>query len=100
MVGKLGSDLGNHHVIGMPGCARSPKLNGLDWVLQLVLADIPLQRGELAEMAAGGLLMEIASRPMPRAPPVIRTLRIVSPIVHGSLMQTAPAARRKRGPLV
>jgi molybdenum cofactor cytidylyltransferase len=42
-------------------------LNGLDWVLQLVLADIPLQRGELAEMAAGGLLMEIASRPMPRA---------------------------------
>jgi molybdenum cofactor cytidylyltransferase len=44
----------------MPGCARSPKLNGLDWVLQLVLADIPLQRGELAEMAAGGLLMEIA----------------------------------------
>jgi molybdenum cofactor cytidylyltransferase len=67
MVGKLGSDLGNHHVIGMPGCARSPKLNGLDWVLQLVLADIPLRRGELAEMAAGGLLMEIASRPMPRA---------------------------------
>jgi molybdenum cofactor cytidylyltransferase len=67
MVGKLGSDLGTHHVIGMPGCARSPKLNGLDWVLQLVLADIPLRRGELAEMAAGGLLMEIASRPMPRA---------------------------------
>ncbi|MDC0607010.1 NTP transferase domain-containing protein, partial [bacterium] len=67
MVGKLGSDLGNHHVIGMPGCARSPKLNGLDWVLQLVLADIPLRRGELADMAAGGLLMEIASRPMPRA---------------------------------
>ena len=58
---------GHHHVIGMPGCARSPKLNGLDWVLQLVLADIPLSRNELAEMAAGGLLMEIASRPMPRA---------------------------------
>ena len=58
---------GHHHVIGMPGCARSPKLNGLDWVLQLVLADIPLSRHELAEMAAGGLLMEIASRPMPHA---------------------------------
>ena len=67
MVGKLCSDLGNYHVIGMPGCARSPKLNGLDWVLQLVLADIPLRRGELAEIAAGGLLMESASRPMPRA---------------------------------
>ena len=67
MVGRLGSDLGNHYVIGMPGCARSPKLNGLDWVLQLVLADVPLGRTELADMAAGGLLMEIASRPMPRA---------------------------------
>jgi molybdenum cofactor cytidylyltransferase len=54
-------------VIGMPGCARSPKLNGLDWVMQLHLAGIDLDREELSEMAAGGLLMEIASRPMPRA---------------------------------
>lgn len=59
--------LGGVPVIGMPGCARSPKLNGLDWVLQLVLADIPITRSELADMAAGGLLMEIASRPLPRA---------------------------------
>ena len=42
-------------------------MNGIDWVLQLVLADVPLDRRELADMAAGGLLMEIASRPMPRA---------------------------------
>lgn len=66
MLGRLGDDLGGGYVIGMPGCARSPKLNGLDWVLQLVLADVPLDRRELADMAAGGLLMEIASRPMPR----------------------------------
>jgi molybdenum cofactor cytidylyltransferase len=63
MLGHLDKKL----VIGMPGCSRSPKLNGLDWVLQLHLASIQLDRGELAEMAAGGLLMEIASRPMPRA---------------------------------
>lgn len=54
-------------VIGMPGCARSPKLNGLDWVLQLHLAGIALDRDELADMATGGLLMEIASRPLPRS---------------------------------
>jgi molybdenum cofactor cytidylyltransferase len=53
-------------VIGMPGCARSPRLNGFDWVLHLVLAGIPLGDDELADMAIGGLLMEIASRPLPR----------------------------------
>ena len=53
-------------VIGMPGCARSPKLNGFDWVLHLLLAGVPLSREELADMASGGLLMEIASRPLPR----------------------------------
>ena len=58
---------GKTKVIGMPGCARSPKLNGLDWVLHLLLAGIAVDAEELAEMAAGGLLMEIASRPLPRA---------------------------------
>ena len=67
MLARLGHELRGCYVIGMPGCARSPKLNGLDWVLQLVLADVPLNRSELADMASGGLLMEIASRPMPRA---------------------------------
>jgi molybdenum cofactor cytidylyltransferase len=67
MLGHIEGDVGSKPVVGMPGCARSPKLNGLDWVLQLILADIPLDRYEFADMAAGGLLMEIASRPMPRA---------------------------------
>ncbi len=63
LIGKVD----NTTVIGMPGCARSPKLNGFDWVLQLMMADIPINREELADMGAGGLLMEIASRPLPRA---------------------------------
>ena len=53
-------------VIGMPGCARSPRLNGFDWVLHLVLAGIEIDQDEIADMAIGGLLMEIASRPLPR----------------------------------
>ena len=53
-------------IIGMPGCARSSRLNGLDWVLHLYLAGLPIDRNALASMAAGGLLMEIASRPLPR----------------------------------
>lgn len=54
-------------VIGLPGCARSPKLNGFDWVLQRLLADLPVTRREIMAMGAGGLLTEIPSRPQPRA---------------------------------
>ena len=58
--------LGRVPVIGMPGCARSPRLNGFDWVLHLLLAGLPADTEEIAAMAHGGLLMEIASRPLPR----------------------------------
>lgn len=55
-------------VIGAPGCARSPKENGFDWVLQRCLAGVPVTRAEIQRMGVGGLLMEIISRPQPRAP--------------------------------
>ena len=55
--------IGDMPVIGMPGCARSARLNGFDWVLQLVLAGIEIDEDEIADMAIGGLLME-----MPRGP--------------------------------
>ena len=54
-------------VLGLPGCARSPKLNGVDWVLQRLLADLPVGRAEITRLGAGGLLAEIPSRPLPRA---------------------------------
>jgi molybdenum cofactor cytidylyltransferase len=53
-------------IIGAPGCARSPKENGFDWVLQRVLADVPIRGSDIMGMGVGGLLMEIASRPQPR----------------------------------
>ncbi|NBR40341.1 MAG: hypothetical protein EBT93_13150, partial [Alphaproteobacteria bacterium] len=40
-------------IVGMPGCARSPRLNGFDWVLHLLLADLPVDDTEIADMAAG-----------------------------------------------
>jgi molybdenum cofactor cytidylyltransferase len=55
-------------IIGAPGCARSPKENGFDWVLQRVLAGVPIHDSDIRAMGVGGLLMEIASRPQPRAP--------------------------------
>jgi len=59
---------GDMPIIGAPGCARSPKENGFDWVLQRMLAGVPTNDSDLRAMGVGGLLMEIASRPQPRAP--------------------------------
>lgn len=53
-------------VIGVPSCARSPKLNGFDWVLARVMAGVPVAREDIMDMGAGGLLAEIPSRPAPR----------------------------------
>lgn len=58
--------LGDKPVIGAPGCARSPKENGFDWVLDRLLAGMPVTSAEIAKMGVGGLLMEIPSRPQPR----------------------------------
>ena len=54
-------------VIGIPGCARSPKLNGFDWVLQRLLANIPVESVNIMRMGSGGLLKDIITRPLPRA---------------------------------
>ena len=55
-------------VIGAPGCARSPKENGFDWVLHRVMADIPVTRADITALGVGGLLMEIVQRGYPRDP--------------------------------
>jgi len=58
-------------VLGAPGCARSPKENGFDWVLMRLLAGLDVTREDIIAMGVGGLLMEIVTRPQPReAPPV------------------------------
>ncbi len=53
-------------VIGLPGCARSPKQNGFDFVLWRAAAGLPVGRAEIAAMGTGGLLGEIPTRPQPR----------------------------------
>jgi molybdenum cofactor cytidylyltransferase len=53
-------------VLGAPGCARSPKENGFDWVLDRLMAGIDVTDADIAGMGVGGLLMEIPTRPQPR----------------------------------
>ena len=57
---------GKTPVVGLPGCARSPKLNGIDWVLQRLFADLPLDSANIAAMGVGGLLQDMPGRPQPR----------------------------------
>jgi molybdenum cofactor cytidylyltransferase len=64
LLGRLADDT---HVLGLPGCVRSPKVNGFDWVLQRLIADLPVTRSDIMRMGAGGLLKEIPTRPQPRA---------------------------------
>lgn len=58
--------LGDKPVIGLPGCARSPALNGADWVLNRVLCGVEVTSADIAAMGVGGLLKEIPTRPRPR----------------------------------
>ncbi|MEL6187113.1 MAG: molybdopterin-binding/glycosyltransferase family 2 protein, partial [Myxococcota bacterium] len=57
---------GRTAIVGVPGCARSPKRSGFDAVLERLAAEIPVGGGDIQRMGVGGLLLEIPSRPRPR----------------------------------
>lgn len=85
--------LGERPVVGAPGCARSPKENGFDWVLQRLLAGLAVTAEDITGLGVGGLLMEIVSRPQPRegtveavATPVRRVGAVVLAAGRGSRM--------------
>lgn len=58
--------LGTVPVLGLPGCARSPALNGADWVLERMLCNVAVTPADIMAMGVGGLLKEPPSRPAPR----------------------------------
>jgi molybdenum cofactor cytidylyltransferase len=57
--------LGAAPVIGLPGCARSPALNGADWVLDRLACGLEVGDDEIAAMGVGGLLKESPARGRP-----------------------------------
>ena len=79
-------------VLGLPGCARSPKLNGFDWVLQRLVAGLEVGPAEVMAMGAGGLLKETAARPLPRAQAVEGAVEgTVEGAVEGAAEETSEA---------
>ena len=75
------ADVRGRPLLGAPGCARSPKENGFDWVLMRLLAGLEVPREAITGMGVGGLLMEIVTRPQPRAEPPALAPRRVAAVV-------------------
>jgi molybdenum cofactor cytidylyltransferase len=67
--------IGPRPALVLPGCARSPTLNGIDFVLARLFAGLPVGGREVSRMGVGGLLKDVDTRPLPRAeaPSVPRT---------------------------
>jgi molybdenum cofactor cytidylyltransferase len=84
-----------HPVLGAPGCARSPKENGFDWILMRLLAGLPVTRADITGMGVGGLLMEIVTRPQPREDRAVETRRRVAAIVLAAGRSTRMGAVNK-----
>ena len=87
--------IGEAPVIGAPGCARSPKENGFDWVLMRLLAGLAVTRADITGMGVGGLLMEIVTRPQPRSEPVVEAGQRIAAIVLAAGRSTRMGALNK-----
>ncbi|MEO0362159.1 MAG: NTP transferase domain-containing protein [Pseudomonadota bacterium] len=85
-------ELRGRPALGLPGCARSPKLNGVDWVLERLVCGVPVGGGDIEAMGVGGLLKEIPSRPQPRGGEVVARRPLVS-----ALLLAAGSSSRMRG---
>lgn len=77
----LYAQIGTVPVINLPGCARSRRTNGLDWLLHRLLAGVPVSRADIMNMGVGGLIAsaaegktEIPEAPVPARPPRIAAI--------------------------
>lgn len=85
-------ELDGRPVVGLPGCARSPALNGADWVLERLAARLPVTNADIAVMGVGGLLKEIPTRPQPRS---IKPAGSKQVVVEGVLLAAGSSARMR-----
>jgi molybdenum cofactor cytidylyltransferase len=75
--------IGDVPVIGAPGCARSKKINIVDWILPRLLAGDRLTRRDIVALGHGGLLQDVPERGAPRD---------VKEVEPGQDVETEPSA--------
>jgi len=80
-------------VVGVPGCARSLKPSGFDWVLERLAADVPVTRADVMRLGVGGLLHEVPLRPSPR-----QGEGMTEPARVAAVVLAAGMSRRMSGP--
>ncbi|MCF8199660.1 MAG: NTP transferase domain-containing protein, partial [Sulfuritalea sp.] len=89
------AQIGKVPVIILPGCARSRRSNGLDWVLQRMLAGLPMAGEQIMAMGVGGLIRspleidddESAAQPAPvKAPAGRKVAALILAAGSGSRM--------------
>jgi molybdenum cofactor cytidylyltransferase len=56
LLGNIKTNNKNIDLVGMPGCARSPKENGVDWILWRLFSELGISKKEINNMGNGGLL--------------------------------------------
>ncbi len=89
--------IGERPALVLPGCARSPKLNGIDWVLSRLFAGLPTDGAVIAGMGVGGLLKDAGARPLHRAKAVASAAAapaaVASPRVAGIVLAAGRSSR-------
>jgi len=88
--------IGEKPALVLPGCARSPKLNGIDFVLARLFAGVPVTPESVMRMGVGGLLKEMDARPMPREKAIAQPATGVSPRAKPNIAAVVLAAGRSR----
>ncbi len=85
--------IGERPALVLPGCARSPKLNGIDWVLSRLFAGLPTDGAVIAGMGVGGLLKDTGARPLHRAKAVAPAAGVASPRVACIVLAAGRSSR-------
>jgi len=88
--------IGERPALVLPGCARSPKLNGIDFVLARLFAGLNVGPADMMRMGVGGLLKEIDVRPLPREKAAAQAQNGVAPRSAPTIAAVVMAAGRSR----
>jgi molybdenum cofactor cytidylyltransferase len=87
--------IGRRPALVLPGCARSPALNGIDFVLTRLFAGLEVTSTDLMRMGVGGLLKEF-ERPLPREKAPSTPRSGIAPRTAPSVAVVVLAAGRSR----